>query len=229
MHGLLRDGQATQRMWRQNQPAHTCMACAGHVLGWTIVDPDHGSPGSTAGGGGASLVHPSVPHGRSRAAPCSTISLVPPPLAHMSDGVAVQLLEAQCTVCVTQPPAPRVQVDPTLSRTVVVSTKFDTRIPQFATAADADAFLHPSSSQLGGAQMLGGSPFFTSVPSGRVGGTKDSVFRGCAPFPTFSDPHALPPMFTCLCVWSRAEQVRMLLLRLARPASPAHRQAVVHY
>lgn len=79
-----------------------------------------------------------------------------------------------------------VQVDPTLSRTVVVSTKFDTRIPQFATAADADAFLHPSASQLGGAQMLGGSPFFTSVPSGRVGGAKDSVFRrsaSCLPCP----------------------------------------------
>eukprot|EP00892_Ulva_mutabilis_P001680 jgi/Ulvmu1/11512/UM078_0001.1 len=68
-------------------------------------------------------------------------------------------------------------VDPTLARTVVVSTKFDTRIPQFATAADADAFLHPSSAQLGGAQMLGTSPFFTSVPSGRVGSAKDSVFH----------------------------------------------------
>jgi hypothetical protein len=73
------------------------------------------------------------------------------------------------------------QVDPTLSRTVLVSTKFDTRIPQFATAADADAFLHPSAAQLaGGSSMLGGAPFFTSVPSGRVGASKDSTFRRCA-------------------------------------------------
>ena len=69
------------------------------------------------------------------------------------------------------------QVDPTLSRTVLVSTKFDTRIPQFATAADADAFLHPTKTQLSsGVAMLGGAPFFTSVPSGRVGSAKDSTF-----------------------------------------------------
>ena len=74
------------------------------------------------------------------------------------------------------------QVDPTLSRSVLVSTKFDTRIPQFATGPDADAFMHPAAKQLMNAQMLGGSPFFTSVPSGRVGGTKESVFSGCAPF-----------------------------------------------
>lgn len=71
-----------------------------------------------------------------------------------------------------------VQVDPTLSRTVLVSTKFDTRIPQFATAADAHAFLHPTKTQLsGGTAMLGGAPFFTSVPSGRVGAAKDSTFN----------------------------------------------------
>jgi hypothetical protein len=73
------------------------------------------------------------------------------------------------------------QVDPTLSRSVVVSTKFDTRIPQFATGLDADAFIHPAAAQLMNAKMLGGGPFFTSVPSGRVGNSKDSVFQRCRP------------------------------------------------
>ena len=66
------------------------------------------------------------------------------------------------TCCVVQE-----DVDPELKRTVVVSTKFDTRIPQFATGKDAEAFLTPQ--QLAHLRMLGGTPFFTSVPSGRVG------------------------------------------------------------
>lgn len=51
------------------------------------------------------------------------------------------------------------QVDPTLSRTVLVSTKLDTRIPQFSTPSDVEAFLHaPGLTNL---TMLGGTPFFT--------------------------------------------------------------------
>ena len=81
------------------------------------------------------------------------------------------------------------QVDPSLSRTVLVSTKFDTKLPQFARGADVETFLHPSKSLLGlgdskddvshaNTEMMGnGRPFFTSVPSGRVGETKDDVFR----------------------------------------------------
>jgi hypothetical protein len=68
-----------------------------------------------------------------------------------------------------------------LSRTVLVSTKFDTRIPQFSAAADVEAFMHPGTAQLMHTDMLGGSPFFTSVPSGRVGTNDDAVFRTCAP------------------------------------------------
>lgn len=49
------------------------------------------------------------------------------------------------------------QVDPTLARTVLVSTKLDTRIPQFARGADVEMFLRPA---LEGS-MLGGTPFFT--------------------------------------------------------------------
>lgn len=68
------------------------------------------------------------------------------------------------------------QIDPELSRTVVVSTKLDTKIPQFARASDVEVFLSPPASTLDGF-MLGDSPFFTSVPSGRVGLGHESVFR----------------------------------------------------
>jgi len=68
------------------------------------------------------------------------------------------------------------QVDPNLERTVIVSTKLDTRIPQFARGADVELFLHPPARLLE-STILGGSPFYTSVPSGRVGISKDAVFR----------------------------------------------------
>lgn len=68
------------------------------------------------------------------------------------------------------------QVDPSLTRTVVVSTKLDTRIPQFARPHDVEMFLRPPS-RLMEPTMLGGSPFFTSVPSGRVGNSRDAIFR----------------------------------------------------
>lgn len=68
------------------------------------------------------------------------------------------------------------QADPELSRTVLVSTKLDTRIPQFARPDDVELFLRPPNCLLDG-NVLGDSPFFTSVPSGRVGTSKDSVFR----------------------------------------------------
>ena len=68
------------------------------------------------------------------------------------------------------------QVDPNLTRTVVVSTKLDTRIPQFARPHDVEMFLRPPARLLE-PSMLGGSPFFTSVPSGRVGNSRDAIFR----------------------------------------------------
>ena len=53
-----------------------------------------------------------------------------------------------------------VQVDPHLSRTVVVSTKLDTRLPQFARGHDVELFLRPPGRLLEPG-MLGGCPFFT--------------------------------------------------------------------
>ena len=67
-------------------------------------------------------------------------------------------------------------VDPSLNRTVVVSTKLDTRIPQFARPHDVEMFLRPPTRLLE-PTMLGGSPFFSSVPSGRVGNNRDAIFR----------------------------------------------------
>uniref|UniRef100_A0A803MD45 Dynamin-type G domain-containing protein n=1 Tax=Chenopodium quinoa TaxID=63459 RepID=A0A803MD45_CHEQI len=58
-------------------------------------------------------------------------------------------------------------VDSELSRTVIVSTKLDTKIPQFARASDVEVFLSPPACTLDGF-ILGDSPFFTSVPSGRA-------------------------------------------------------------
>ena len=66
--------------------------------------------------------------------------------------------------------------DPELRRTVVVSTKFDTRIPQFSRAGDVEMFMKPPAKLLE-QTLLGGGPFFTSVPSGRVGGSRDCLFR----------------------------------------------------
>ncbi|KAG8093430.1 hypothetical protein GUJ93_ZPchr0012g19473 [Zizania palustris] len=68
------------------------------------------------------------------------------------------------------------QVDPDLTRTVLVSTKLDTKIPQFARASDVEVFLQPPTCVLD-VSLLGDSPFFTSVPSGRVGSCRESVFR----------------------------------------------------
>lgn len=68
------------------------------------------------------------------------------------------------------------QIDPELSRTVIVSTKLDTKIPQFARSSDVEVFLLPPSCTLDGI-ILGDSPFFTSVPSGRVGSGHDSVYK----------------------------------------------------
>lgn len=68
------------------------------------------------------------------------------------------------------------QIDPELSRTVIVSTKLDTKIPQFARSSDVEVFLSPPASTLDGF-ILGDSPFFTSVPSGRVGPGGESIYR----------------------------------------------------
>ncbi|KAL7569280.1 hypothetical protein ACA910_016829 [Epithemia clementina (nom. ined.)] len=60
------------------------------------------------------------------------------------------------------------KADPDLSRTVIVNTKFDTRIPQFATPSDTEDFIRAPILDRVSPHKLGG-PFFTSVPSGRVG------------------------------------------------------------
>lgn len=69
-----------------------------------------------------------------------------------------------------------VQIDPELSRTVIVSTKLDTKIPQFARSSDVEVFLSPPACTLDGF-ILGESPFFTSVPSGRVGPGHGSMYQ----------------------------------------------------
>ena len=64
------------------------------------------------------------------------------------------------------------KADPDLSRTVIVNTKFDTKIPQFGSPTDVDDFVRAPILDQISPHKLGG-PFFTSVPSGRVGRSHD--------------------------------------------------------
>ena len=64
------------------------------------------------------------------------------------------------------------QADPDLTRTVLVTTKLDTKLPQFSEAEDLEEFLKaPLIGRL--YPHLQGGPFFTTVPSGRVGVSKE--------------------------------------------------------
>lgn len=64
------------------------------------------------------------------------------------------------------------KADPDLSRTVIINTKLDTKIPQFGTPADICDFLRADIIDSLSPHKLGG-PFFSSVPSGRVGRPSD--------------------------------------------------------
>ena len=64
------------------------------------------------------------------------------------------------------------QADPDLTRTVLVTTKLDTKLPQFSEGEDLEDFLRAPLIKKLFPHMMGG-PFFTSVPSGRVGHSKD--------------------------------------------------------
>lgn len=60
------------------------------------------------------------------------------------------------------------KADPEFSRTVIVNTKFDTKVPQFGNPSDVEDFVRAPVLDRICPNRLGG-PFFTSVPSGRVG------------------------------------------------------------
>eukprot|EP00979_Chaetoceros_neogracilis_P012523 scaffold3341_cov270-Chaetoceros_neogracile.AAC.21 len=64
------------------------------------------------------------------------------------------------------------KADPDLSRTVIINTKLDTKIPQFGTPSDVCDFLRAEVIDSLSPHKLGG-PFFSSVPSGRVGRPED--------------------------------------------------------
>ena len=64
------------------------------------------------------------------------------------------------------------QADPELTRTVLVTTKLDTKLPQFSEAEDLEDFLKAPLVHKIFPHMLGG-PFFTTVPCGRVGISKE--------------------------------------------------------
>lgn len=64
------------------------------------------------------------------------------------------------------------QADPQLLRTVIVNTKLDTKMVQYSEGADLEDFLQAPLIHALFSQIMGG-PFFTSVPSGRVGSSKE--------------------------------------------------------
>jgi hypothetical protein len=64
------------------------------------------------------------------------------------------------------------QADPELARTVLVTTKLDTKLPQFSESEDLEDFIRAPLVHRIFPHMLGG-PYFTSVPSGRVGSGKE--------------------------------------------------------
>ena len=71
------------------------------------------------------------------------------------------------------------KADPDLSRTVICNTKLDTKLPQFGTPSDVCDFLRASVIDSLSPHKLGG-PFFSSVPSGRVGRPDDDAgFEDC--------------------------------------------------
>ena len=67
------------------------------------------------------------------------------------------------------------RVDPSLSRSIVVATKLDTKFAQFTGADDLRHFLAAPTLHRRHPRLLGG-PFFTSVPAGRVGATADHAY-----------------------------------------------------
>lgn len=62
--------------------------------------------------------------------------------------------------------------DPEMARTVLVTTKLDTKLPQFSEGDDLIDFLEAPLVKRLYPHMMGG-PFYTSVPSGRVGHSKE--------------------------------------------------------
>lgn len=101
------------------------------------------------------------------------------------------------------------KADPDLSRTVIVNTKFDTKVPQFGTPSDLADFIQAPDIDRVCPHKLGG-PFFTSVPSGRVGRADPN------------DPHAADFLFdnddefVMACAESEESDRNVVLNRLRR-------------
>lgn len=110
------------------------------------------------------------------------------------------------------------QIDPELSRTIIVSTKLDTKIPQFARSSDVEVFLSPPACTLDGF-ILGDSPFFTSVPSGRVGPGHESVYRSNDEFKKVFICLVKSPSWTGSCIvltwWKFTKILTWLFLKLS--------------
>ena len=72
------------------------------------------------------------------------------------------------------------RADPGLHRTVLVSSKLDTKFAQFGRPAELAQFLSASPLHRRHPALLGG-PFFTSVPAARIGSGKHAFASYAAP------------------------------------------------
>lgn len=124
------------------------------------------------------IAAPRIPKGRTRAGASNTQQRALQRIAREAERLVVEKMRCQdyIILCVEDTMdwkhgATREVVqraDPDLSRTIIVNTKLDTKVPQFGTPADLVDFLKARIIDKISPQKLGG-PFFTSVPSGRVG------------------------------------------------------------
>jgi GTPase SAR1 family protein len=100
------------------------------------------------------------------------------------------------------------KIDPDLSRTVIVNTKFDTKVPQFGSPSDVDDFIRAPILDQISPHRLGG-PFYTSVPSGRVGRANDDPSMGDYLFENDDD-------FVTACSEHETSDQSVVLQRLKR-------------
>jgi len=103
------------------------------------------------------------------------------------------------------------KADPDLSRTIIVNTKLDTKVPQFGTPSDICDFLQADVMDKLSPYKLGG-PFFTSVPSGRVGRRPDmSVFPDNEDYQFDHDDH-----FVSACIENEESDRAIVTQRLKK-------------
>lgn len=143
------------------------LTAAASAAGADAADDAADSAASLASGAGAVGETSSARRARLQAAQVESLVLS----KIKSEAAIVLCVEESSNWEVAPARAVVAHADPGLARTVVVSTKLDTKFAQFSSPAELGAFLGASPLRQRHPNLLGG-PFFTSVPAGRVGSTR---------------------------------------------------------